>query len=58
MFTLLAGILTATISELLQLNVFTTERGASVIDALIDFSGFLLGTAILFVIDFIKKLRA
>lgn len=57
-FTLLAGVLTATISELLQLNVFTTERGASVIDALIDFSGFLLGTAILFVIDFIKKLRA
>ena len=57
-FTLVAGILTATISEILQLAVFTSARGASFADALIDLLGFALGTAICFVVDLIKKINA
>ncbi|MBO5926257.1 MAG: VanZ family protein [Clostridia bacterium] len=43
LLTLTAGLLTAIISELLQLNFFTIGRNASITDVLIDFSGFLLG---------------
>lgn len=57
-FTLVAGLLTAGVSELLQLEVFSFQRGASFIDVLIDFGGFLLGTAICFIIDIIKRKRA
>ena len=41
-----SGFLTATISEILQLPIFTVARGFSVADIFIDFGGYLLGAAI------------
>ena len=43
LFTLLAGGVTATISEILQSGLFTLGRAPSFTDFLIDFSGFCLG---------------
>ncbi len=55
LFTVLAGILTASISEFLQLGLFVMGRSASFVDILIDASGYLLGFAILIIIDLILK---
>ena len=54
-FTLLVGFITAGISELLQLGVFTAFRGSSFIDVLIDFAGYFVGTAVCFGINLIPK---
>lgn len=57
--TALSGILTAIISEVLQLPLFTSGRGASVEDVFIDLAGFVAGVALcigtLFVIYLIRR---
>lgn len=55
LFTVLAGILTASIAEFLQLGLFVMGRSASFVDILIDVSGYLLGFTILIIIDLILK---
>ena len=54
-FTLLSGIVMSLTSELLQ--NFANERGPSIVDALIDYSGYLLASLVVFLIFFliIKK---
>ncbi len=49
-FTLLAGLLTAIISEILQLPIFVNGRSAEIFDVLLDFFGYLLGFLIAFFI--------
>ena len=54
-----AGLLTAGISEFLQSGIFVSGRGPSLSDVGIDFLGFILGTAIYFVIYIIyRKVKA
>lgn len=58
LYSLSAGLITACLSEILQLGIFTGGRIASLTDVLIDFAGFAFGTAIaLLVWFFMKKTR-
>ena len=50
LFVSLAGVLTAIVSEILQLPVFTSGRGAAVEDVFIDLSGYAVGIALTFAI--------
>ena len=50
-----AGFITASISELLQSGIFVSNRGPSVGDALLDFLGFIIGTAIYLIIYIIYR---
>ena len=50
-----AGFLTAGISELLQSGFFALNRGPSIADALLDFLGFIIGTAIYLIIYIIYR---
>ena len=50
-----AGFITASISELLQSGLFTVNRGPSIADALLDFLGFIIGTAIYLIIYIIYR---
>ena len=50
-----AGLITAGVSELLQSGIFVLDRGPSIADALLDFTGFLVGTAIYFIIYIIYR---
>ena len=58
-FTLLAGLLTAVLSEIFQLSIFVSGRSAEFKDILIDFSGFLLGFIVFISCRFLmyKKLK-
>lgn len=50
-----AGFITASISELLQSGFFTVNRGPSIEDALLDFLGFIIGTAIYLIMYIIYR---
>ena len=50
-----AGLLTAGLSEFLQSGIFVSGRGPSLSDVGIDFLGFILGTAIYFIIYIIYR---
>ena len=52
---LTAGLLTAGLSEFLQSGIFVSGRGPSLTDVGIDFLGFILGTAIYFIIYIIYR---
>ena len=52
-FTAISGALMALESELLQF--FASERGPSIVDALIDYSGYVLASLALFLIVYIAK---
>lgn len=55
-FTLLAGLLTATISEIFQLPIFVSGRSSELSDVLLDFSGYILGFIIaLFILPIIYR---
>ncbi len=51
--TLLVGILTAGIAELLQTELFVQGRNASFVDLIIDFLGYLLGYLIFRILKFL-----
>ena len=50
-----AGFITASISELLQSGIFVLNRGPSLSDVLLDFLGFVIGTAICLIIYIIYR---
>ncbi len=55
--TLSAGLVTASVSELLQSGIFTSGRAPSILDVSIDFAGYLLATTICFIIYIIYRKR-
>ena len=50
-----AGFITAGLSEMLQSGIFVSNRGPSFSDVLLDFLGFMLGTAICLIIYIIYR---
>ena len=53
LFTVLAGLITASIGEILQLDVFVSERSFSLVDIFINFGGYIFGFLITLLIFYL-----